>query len=280
MYQPMNTKGRVWRVASRIAASAGALRLLPRAQAPPQAVREILSPYLAPRSAVAVGRANHPNRFLALVVPDDAAPSVVKVAADPGADDALEREVRAIQRWGSRLPPPLAAPTVMAREPGVLVLKGVEWVARPRPWRLEEEVARALGVFFSEQAGGGETGPAHGDFAPWNILRTRGGWLVIDWEAAIPEAPPLYDLFHWMVQAHLHLGRPSQAELFHGIREGPGWVGGAIRAYGAGAGIDAADAWARFRDHLSLSAELLGRAATPPSDDIEGRRRLLAEAES
>lgn len=50
-------------------------------------------------------------------------------------------------------------------------------------------------------------GPAHGDCTPWN-LRTNGRQVaLIDWELMIPEAPALYDLFHYEYQSTILIGQ-------------------------------------------------------------------------
>lgn len=50
-------------------------------------------------------------------------------------------------------------------------------------------------------AGEGTGSLVHGDLAPWNILRTREGIGVIDWETATIADQPLRDLIHYLVQA-------------------------------------------------------------------------------
>ena len=43
-----------------------------------------------------------------------------------------------------------------------------------------------------------------GDFAPWNTCQRRKALFVFDWEAAVADAPPLYDAFHFQaIQAAL-----------------------------------------------------------------------------
>ena len=64
----------------------------------------------------------------------------------------------------------------------LLLLEAVEWSPRLRPWVLPSEVAFALGRAFAASADGGDRGMAHGDFAPWNLLRTSDGWVLVDWE--------------------------------------------------------------------------------------------------
>jgi thymidylate kinase len=61
-----------------------------------------------------------------------------------------------------------------------------------------------------------DLGVTHGDLAPWNILRTDGGLVVIDWEQFVAEHTPLLDLVHYHVQAGALLGRgepPAVADL-------------------------------------------------------------------
>lgn len=41
---------------------------------------------------------------------------------------------------------------------------------------------------------------AHGDFTPWNMFERNGQLVVYDWEMALPQCPPGYDAFHWLVQ--------------------------------------------------------------------------------
>ncbi len=57
------------------------------------------------------------------------------------------------------------------------------------------------------------SGPlVHGDFAPWNILRTRSGTLVVDWEYAVHARRPLFDLAHFVVQSGALLRRYTPRE--------------------------------------------------------------------
>lgn len=46
---------------------------------------------------------------------------------------------------------------------------------------------------------------AHGDLAPWNILRTPQGLGIVDWESASLAQHPLRDVIHYLVQAGAHL---------------------------------------------------------------------------
>jgi hypothetical protein len=247
IYQPTTTRALAGWGTARLLASVGGFRLLPRAHAPDRLVREALAAYIPPRGTVSVARTAHPGRYVALIMDERGErQGVGKVATDPEAARALDREVAGIEAFGKFLPSPLAAPRILAREDRLLLLEAVPWRFRPRPWRLEEEVAWALGVLFrtGAQQAAPLLGPAHGDCAPWNLLRTESGWVLIDWEDASGAQPAFYDLFHYIAQAHVLLERPSWPAVLDGFRCGTGWVGRAVHAYADGAGIarrDAAD---------------------------------------
>jgi hypothetical protein len=98
---------------------------------------------------------------------------------------------------------------------------------------------------------------------------------VIDWEAAWENAPPFFDLFHYVVQAHWLLRRPKAAELSAGLI-GKGPVAEAIGAYAEGAGLDPDSAGTSFEEYLRLTSE--GYAAkTIQPEGIRLRRHLLHE---
>jgi hypothetical protein len=156
----------------------------------------------------------------------------------------------------------LLAPEVLSHSEGVLVFRAMDWRARTFPWRLPEEVAFAIGAFFRRTSSdGSRSGAAHGDFAPWNLLRTESGWGLIDWESFRAEAPPFYDLFHFLLQSHAGLRRPLMQSIVGGLN-GEGWVGGLIRAYAAGSEVDARDTAHFFREYLRISAATLGPDCT------------------
>lgn len=54
-------------------------------------------------------------------------------------------------------------------------------------------------------AGNGSRSVVHGDFAPWNLLRTPQGLGLVDWESARFADEPLRDMIHYLVQAGAHL---------------------------------------------------------------------------
>jgi energy-coupling factor transporter ATP-binding protein EcfA2 len=277
IYQPTTTRALAGWGAARLLASVGGFRLLPRAAAPARPVREALAAHVPPRGTVAVARTAHPGRHVALIVDERGERhGVAKVATDADAAAALDREAARIEAFGKLLPRPLAAPRILAREGGLLLLEAVPWRVRPRPWRLDEEVAWALGAFFRRGAHQAAPllGPAHGDCAPWNLLRTEGGWVLIDWEDASGAQPPFYDLFHYIAQAHVLLGRPSWPAVLDGFRDGAGWVGRAVRAYADGAGIARKDATEFLESYLVDIPAKLRPLGLDKRDRTATRRRF------
>jgi thymidylate kinase len=278
VYQPVTVRGRVAWEAAGLAARAGGFRLLRRGEAPPLLVREALASHLPPRSTLAVGRANHPGRYVAAIV--DRAGSchgIAKVATGPAGVEALRTEAEAIETFGSLLSPPLAAPRILVNEPGVLLLEAVPWRPRLRPWRLERDVAGALGALFRSKAreDGVRLGPAHGDCAPWNLLQTEEGWVLIDWESASGEATPFYDLCHYVIQGHTLLGRPSWKEVRAGFLHRTGWVGAAVRAYAEGAEVPADEAVSFLEAYLRASGSRMEAEGERAGGVV--RSRLLRE---
>ncbi|HMC08151.1 MAG TPA: hypothetical protein VKL22_02340 [Actinomycetota bacterium] len=281
-YQPVTGRALLGWSLGRALARAGCLRLLPRAEAPPRWVREIVGPHLPPRGTLAVARANHPGRYVALLLDrDGACVAVAKVASENQGRARLDREAEAISTLGSLLAPPLQAPAIVAKEPGLLLLRTVAWQPRLRPWQLPEEVAGGLGALFARRARiaeGGVVGPVHGDCAPWNLLRTGDGWTLVDWEDALAEAPPFFDPFHYLVQSHVLIGRPSLEAIRNGIR-GRGRAGAAIRAYAEGAGLDLGEARRSFSAYLRATQARLDLQTPDGLAGLLARRRLLTAEE-
>lgn len=281
VYHPVTIRGRIGWEAARLAAGVGGFRFLPRGAAPPRRVREILAPYLPARSTLAVTEANHPGRYVALILDDHGlCRAVAKVAIDGNGALALDREAKSIRAMTSLLPSSLSAPTIMAQDQGLLLLEWIPWRARLRPWRLDEEVAWALGYFFQKRSverSGEHLGSAHGDCAPWNLLRTADSWILVDWENASSDAPPLHDVCHYVVQAYSLLGRPSRESVIRGFRWGHGWIGAAIRAYCEGAGLRAADAEGHLAAYLRISHPRLHPRSAHERLGVRARLHLLSD---
>jgi hypothetical protein len=240
-------------------------------------VREALAPHRPPGTTFATAQSNDPGRYVALIVTERGdCHAVAKLATDPAGRRALEREATALRTLGPALPPPLSAPRVLAQEDGLLVLEAVSWVPRRRPWFLPTDVAHALGRFFRAGAkdGGDRAGATHGDFAPWNLLRTEQRWMLVDWEEARDDGSPFYDLFHHLLISHVNLELPTQGVLLDGI-EGRGWVGQAIAAYATGARLDAENVRDHFVSHLVSTRESLDVETPAGRENLPGVQRLL-----
>ena len=283
LYHPVTTKELAVRQTAWLLAGAGLGRLLPRYEEPPaeltQAigtrVRDVLEQAgLKPADALvfAAARCRQHGKCVAICFDRRARPAAIaKIAVRDEARESLDREVANLSRFRGRLPAPLEAPTVLGRGDGVLLFAVEHWRPRRRPLRMPTEVASALGEFFASQ-GDPALGPAHGDAVPWNLLRTRTGWLLVDWENATDAAPPFHDVFHSLVHSFATLGRPHGAEILDGLA-GKGWIGAVIRAYAEGAGVPPDSAPPLLARYLESSIDPARRAP----DARAVHRRLLAE---
>ena len=246
--QPMRPRAQVAWAGARIGARARLLRALP-ATAPPDLLHH-LGPHIPPGGTLAVATRKNGTRSVALIIDRDGAPAaLVKLASDHAGVAKLAREVDAVERYRPLLEAPLSAPRLFYEERGLAVFEPVRWRLRSRPWMLAPDLARALGLFHAK----GESdvgGLAHGDVAPWNIMRTDLGWSLIDWEDAGDGQPAFYDVFHHLLLAQSLLGRPDEATVVVGVTGLDGWIGAAIRAYADGAGIDTDSVPEQFDDFL------------------------------
>jgi Phosphotransferase enzyme family len=274
-YHPCTTKARLaWKAARRLG-GLGGFHLVPRRGAPPPEVVERLAPYLPPRSTIAVAESDHPGRLVALIVGERGdCHGLAKIATDSAGRSALDNEGRALDSLAKLMPPPLSAPRLLARDTGLLLLEPVRWVPRRNPADLREEVARALGAFFGAD-GDGEWGPTHGDFAPWNLLETQGGWVLVDWEEARDRDRPFFDLFHYLFMAHQNLAAYSREDFLDGL-EGKGPVGRAIAAYAEGADLRDMDLRELLVFYLRSSGERLDLESPDGRSDYRARQRLLS----
>lgn len=278
IYQPMSPTRRVAWEAGRLLAGWGGLRLLPRSHPAPRAVREKVAPFIPRRGSIAVARANHAGRFFVLVLDSHGDPRLlVKVATDDPGTRALEHEAAQIDELGPLLPRPLRPPRIVDRGDGVLALHAERWQARWRPWHLDEDLAGSLGAFFAarrgEDADGVPVGPAHGDFAPWNLLKTGKGWVLIDWEHTSSDRPAFYDVFHHLVQSHVLLHRPSRRALLEGVT-GAGPLARLLHSYARTAQVDVGLAPELLLLYAKLSAAHLDPARPDGRAGLEVRSAL------
>ena len=236
---------------------------------------ERLAPYRPPRTTIAVAESDHPGRLVALIVGErGTCHGLAKIATDSTGEAALDNEAWALDSLAQLLPPPVFAPRLLARERGLLLLEPVRWVPRRSPGLLPEEVAAAMGAFFAADGAGDELGPTHGDFAPWNLLETERGWVLVDWEEARGRDRPFFDLFHYLFMAHQNLAAYSRQDFLDGL-EGKGSIGRAIAAYAEGAHLRNVDLRELLIFYLRSSGERLDLASPDGRSDYRARRRLL-----
>ncbi|HYI45237.1 MAG TPA: hypothetical protein VE174_07240 [Actinomycetota bacterium] len=270
-WTPMTSSGsRGWTVAGAIARSGG-LRVLPRAT-PPREVIERVAPHLARHENIAIHQTNHAGRFIVLFVSPDGSIGRFAKVVTVGDAAPLNREADALSDLAPHLAAPLRSPKLLDRSDSVLVL---EAVTRRRGWdlTLDAEVARAMGAFAAE-------GRVHGDFAPWNLIPTHQGWVLVDWEEARTDGDPFEDVLHYVVQSHVLLGSPGQDDLIAGILDGRGWVGTALEAFSASSGLDLGDARSAMSLYLEKSSARLDRSTPEASDALAARDRLARAFDS
>jgi thymidylate kinase len=257
------------------AASVGLLQLW-RPTRPEPWILDCVADLVPPGGTVATARSNHVGRSLVLVLDRRAQPRlVVKVSSDERGGRQLQREATALKRYAPLLAPPLTAPRLVSAEQGRLVLEAVVWHLQARPWRLEPEVAAGLGRFHASRTEPDGTGLAHGDVAPWNLLRTGDGWCLVDWESAGPGRAPFHDVFHFLVQGLALLRNPGEDVILQGL-DGGGWVGECLRAYADAAGLHVHTAEAALQHYLETSLPTLDPSKLDARRGMAARRSLLA----
>jgi hypothetical protein len=108
----------------------------------------------------------------------------------------------------------------------------------------------------------------HGDLAPWNIVPTATGLVLVDWEESRFDADPLFDLAHYVTRsgALLRAWGPEIAVLYLTQRGSIGW------RYLDEIGLDPSSA----AEHLG---RYLGRSESPPpSPRVRDYQAAMADA--
>ena len=262
-----------WSMGSALANS-GMLGLLPRT-APEPWILDRVADLVPVGGTIATTRSNHANRSVALILDaTGVAVWIAKISCDPVSDAQLSAEAAALERYGALLPTPVRAPRLDRVETGLLVFEPIHWRHQPAPWRLEPAVAEALGHLHHVEQQTDGTGIGHGDVAPWNLLRTKTEWYLVDWESAGPGYLPYHDLFHHLVQSHSLLGRPRADAIVDGLH-GRGWVGRNLRAYAAAAGVELEMARHYLATYLERSMPAAEATKSDARRERAARRALL-----
>lgn len=278
LYQPSATPARLATGLATGLARAGLLRALPRGPLDPAWLAGRLAPHVPRGGSVAVLATNHADRWVARIMDRRGeAVAVAKVVGPAGDAGALDREAAALAGSATTLPAPLRAPHLLDHDDGLLLVESFRRRPRRAPWRLDPDVAEALGAWFAADLDAGGRGPAHGDLAPWNLLRVDTGWALVDWEHA-DRAGPFHDLVHHLVQAHAMLGRPRRDELLRGVRGGHGDVGVAVAAWASGAGWDRGEVAEVLRAYLAAPPAHLRPTGPGGRPEGDAARRALADA--
>jgi hypothetical protein len=259
IYRPLSRKAFLgWRL-TRTGARAGVFRVLPRTRIPDE-VQEALEQLRTRGEVAALARTSHPHRWIAQIFSTDGPHSVAKITLDEAGAALLDAEHENLRYFGRLLEPPLRAPKVVHYEYGALVLEGVVSRRLMTPTIMPVPVASSLGSFFGALNRGHSppaTGLAHADFAPWNLLRDRNEWILIDWESVSRDQGPFLDLIHYQVQSYVHFGRPSLRSMLEGFA-GVGSLSDSIRAYAERAGHPPSAARSHLREYV-ISRPLLIR---------------------
>jgi hypothetical protein len=247
------------------------------------------------RFAVAVPE---PDRAtVAAIIPSGEIVAFGKLAASEAAIARIEREHTALRRIRPQLPPSVHAPKLLFR--GVLCgveallvspvngsraavsgrlrgdyLRALVALVRPSgekqlaallpsPTPLGDEWASLLSTASTRLIPWTEVlvRPAlvHGDFAPWNLVPRRCGVAAYDWEDALEEGAPFWDLWHFATQSAALLHRWSQRELVQAATHLRGPLGRSVRTYARAAALPTELAPAVLTAYLAASGVVVGR---------------------
>lgn len=279
LFHPVTVSGRLGRMGLRGTIAVGGLAILPRRRLPN--IREDVIRLIPAGGSLSIRSGAHPGRSVAMIM-DSAgqAIAVAKMADEASSRAVLVREARTIQRVSTLLRPPLSAPRILAVGDGLIVFEPIPWRLRRKPWELPLDLAVGIAGIqnASSSSSSAEPGFGHGDFAPWNVLRTDDGWVVIDWEDSVEMAPPFDDVIHYVVQGHALLGRPSAQELLDAIR-GHGQLGRTLTAYALAIGRSPDELPDAFKSYLERSSRTMVRDRPDRIKGLAARQELLAKLE-
>jgi hypothetical protein len=268
VYQPVTLRGLAGWLAARAMARLGLVGFLPRTRAPVELM--VLRRHLPATAAVAVERRRGGRAHVLAIDASGGQIALAKMARLAADRQRLTREGELLAALGPRLRPPLQAPGVIESANGLLVMEAIAWRPRLRPWRLERELATAIGYLW-------RSGLEHGDLAPWNLLRTANGWALIDWADATVHGLPYFDVFHHLVSTHTLMDRPTLDELLNGI-DGDGWIGNVLNAYAREAGLTEHPRWSALVDYLDRSRARVQPTNRTARHELAARDALRREA--
>jgi hypothetical protein len=202
LYHPMKVRARVLaRAGSQLMRS----KLAPSAPAPPVDFDALCSLLDASSDSAVCMDSSTGGRLIFRLASPRHGPLVVKVGSRT--DQRLEHEADVLNRmaFNSEIHVPTATWSGEWQDHYVLALNEVG-SAQKRVPDLDQVVALCTALVNGDH----DAGPyVHGDLAPWNILRSPDGLVVLDWEYSFAARRPMLDLAHYIVQQGALLGRIS-----------------------------------------------------------------------
>jgi hypothetical protein len=184
----------------------------------------------------------------------------------PLTDTGLRREAEVLDRWRGRPVPPGVPTLRWAGEWEGHFVVATDAVAGRRERDLDVE--QVLPVVNQLTTGGVSRLPrVHGDLAPWNVLVTPNGPVLVDWEESRDQPDPMFDLAHFVTQqgAMLHRFAPATAVRLLTEPGSAGW------RHLEAVGVAPADAPELLRSYLDRTK----RFSTPSGHRY---RRLMRDA--
>lgn len=260
-YRPQSWKGQALALLSRWAVDTPAGVLLDVDPVLRRHLDALLAAVGGDEAGAAVLASSRPGRWIVGLARDRELTAVAKVATctDPGLD--VEAHLLSRRPSGATW----RSPRVLAElsGPGVLVTEPVRGSCEMDP-------AVVLAICRDLQ----RTSLVHGDLAPWNILATGDGAVVLDWETArLRSFEPGRDLIHYHTKRSLLLDGKPAGFLVTELLDDEGWLTrlleptgvsceDAVAAYALGdhPGDLTADAVA-YRRSMLASLHLQGRHA-------------------
>lgn len=217
LYQPLSLQARAGAILRRTLGVPGR-----RVGAPLPDLGELWGILGIAPSGVVVMHSSTPGRLIFSVCRGDRMDFIVKVGR---ADDVALRHEADMLATALRPVLPVRRPEVVWfgewRDRYVLVTRAAQRCSTA-PWTVEDVVPLIQTLGRASADGAPLT---HGDLAPWNMVRTSTGTVLLDWESARWADEPLHDLAHFVVQNGALLGRyrPDRAVAILCDEGSPGW---------------------------------------------------------
>lgn len=217
VYQPQSTSARAGAIVWRTAKVRGRRRTEPVSR-----LDDLWRAIGVAPDGVAAMNSSMPGRWVLSLCQSGKITMIAKIGLS--SDLALRHEAKMLS---TRLNPdmPVGRPQLVWcgewRDKFVVVTSAVHRIS-PTPWTVDEVVPL---VHALATAGTDGCPLIHGDVAPWNLMRTVDGPVLLDWEFARWADEPLHDLSHFVVQVGALLGRyaPEQAISLLCDEGSPGW---------------------------------------------------------